>query len=162
MPFDHYQIDRPNPSDFAEEDFERHRKQHYPRGYGPPDNSPDGPDPEMEMYDEHDPSRYVDSTYEDHSYQDPDDWHHDQKSGGILTQRDQWPDRVAGIRQAAHGRFTESELSGHDPKVPKAPVGGDVHRVKGLYGEDEDDPYDVYAKPSPDGKGWDVIKAVGR
>ncbi len=63
----------------------------------------------------------------------------------ILSQADQWPDRCAK----------------HDPEV----VNSEVKRLRGedtgLYGEDEDDLYDVYATPSPKGKGWDVLREVG-
>jgi hypothetical protein len=30
--------------------------------------------------------------------------------------------------------------------------------VSGLYGIDEDDLYDAYVKPAPDGRGFDVIR----
>jgi hypothetical protein len=31
----------------------------------------------------------------------------------------------------------------------------------GLYGEDEDHTYDIIGRPSPDGKGFDVLKSFG-
>lgn len=78
----------------------------------------------------------------------------------ILRQAEQWPDRVAAY--TGQGK-TESELQAEKKKTP---VGGDVKRLKGkdtgLYGEDEDDTYDVYAQPSPNGKDWDVLRPIGR
>ena len=51
---------RPDPSEFAEEEFERKRKRDYPRGYGPPDNDENGPDPDMESLEESDdPERFL-------------------------------------------------------------------------------------------------------
>lgn len=149
--------------DAAYEDWDRERRSKYPRGEGPrwnPEDSSNFPHPEIESLEAHDPHRYLDDPgfSEDHTPPpDPDDWHHDRKEGGILTQREQFASSPLIASYDGHG-LTESQLQG----PPKAPVGGDVHRVKGLYGEDEDDPYDVYAKPSPDGKGWDVIKQIGR
>jgi hypothetical protein len=35
-----------------------------------------------------------------------------------------------------------------------------IMRDTGLYGEDEDDLYDVIAKPSPHGNGFDVIRPL--
>lgn len=78
----------------------------------------------------------------------------------ILRQADQWPDRCAAY--TGHGE-TESEIKA---KKKHDPIGGDVKRLKGedtgLYGEDESDTYDVYAKPAPSGKGWDVVRPIGR
>jgi hypothetical protein len=148
-------------TDEAYERWDQDRRRKYPRGEGPSWNSPeDFPDPEVGSLEAHDPKHFFDDPgfTEDHTPPpDPDDWHHDRKEGGILTQREQFA--YSPLIASYDGKgLTESELKGH----PKAPVGGDVHRVKGLYGEDENDPYDVYAKPGPDGKGWDVIRPVGR
>ena len=51
---------RPDPSEFAEEEFERKRKRDYPRGYGPPDTDENGPDPDLESLEESDdPERFL-------------------------------------------------------------------------------------------------------
>lgn len=78
---------------------------------------------------------------------------------GILKQEDQWPERVAAnkVSYGEPGSFYDGEEAKTHPKthaVPSIPV----QKVKGLYGEDEDDPYDVWATPSGHGdQGWDVI-----
>lgn len=79
----------------------------------------------------------------------------------ILKQEDQWPERVAGHKTAygEPGSFYDGEEYKTHPKkhpVPSVPVS----KVKGLYGEDEDHPYDVWATPSGHGNGYDVISEV--
>jgi hypothetical protein len=55
----------------------------------------------------------------------------------------------------------------YDGEVQKKPVmpHNDNQYLRGedtgLYGEDEDHTYDVIARPSPDGKGFDVLKSFG-
>lgn len=77
----------------------------------------------------------------------------------ILKQEDQWPDRVASNKTAygEPGSFYDGEEEKTHPKhkmLPSVPVS----KVEGLYGEDEDHPYSVWATPSGHGdKGWDVI-----
>lgn len=157
---------RPSASDFAEEDWDRERRQKYPRGYGPPYSSENGPeydDPNGYSLDQNDPAEKISdpgfSEHEVDDWPDPDHGRED-KVGGILTQAQQWPHRVAAIQRESWGQDYPAKKKKKEPK-PITPVGGDVHRVKGLYGEDEDDPYDVYATPSEHGNGWDVIKPVG-
>lgn len=100
-------------------------------------------------------------------WQDPDHGRED-RVGAILRQSEQWPVRTAANRsEASHtehlgwGDAPPPKKKNHSPK-PVTPTGGDVHRVKGLYGEDEDHPYDVYATQSEHGNGWDVIRPVGQ
>jgi hypothetical protein len=77
----------------------------------------------------------------------------------ILNQEDQWPDRVAAnkIAYGEPGSFYDGEevrKKDQHHVLPNVPVS----KVQGLYGEDEDDPYDVYATPSGHGEqSWDVI-----
>lgn len=138
---------RPDPSEFAEEEFERKRKRDYPRGYGPPDNDENGPDPDLESLEESDdPERFLHpgdftsspsaepwdtpiyhvrtpgADYPDET--DPAEWEDREEErahenlrghfgstpiGGILTQAEQWPDRVAANRHAADHADCESE-----------------------------------------------------
>lgn len=72
------------------------------------------------------------------------------KRGGIQTQAEQFPDRVA-----VHGGQTEAELP---PKHPTDDI--QIHRNTGLYGEDEDHPVDFIGRPSPKGNGYDVIRQI--
>lgn len=118
----------PDPSEFAEEEFERRRKQDYPRGYGPPYDGEGDLDPDLENLEEtEDPERFLHPDDFTHSPSaepfdtpiyhprtpgadypedtDPAEWedreeeraHEEHRGhfGGILTQRDQWPDRYA-------------------------------------------------------------------
>lgn len=150
----------------SEEDFERHRKQYYPRGSGPPLKGEDDPhylDPDGASLDDHDPDKFLsDPGFGEHevdTHFDPDHGRED-KLGGVMRQSDQYG-FLNTAAYTGHGE-TESEIQA---KHPHAPVGGDVKRLRGedtgLYGTDESDTYDVYGKPSPDGKGWDVIRPVG-
>ena len=113
--------------------------------WGPPPSEDDLTDPGF-------PEEEVDT------HPDPDHMR-DYRAGAILTQAEQWPERCAAY--TGHG-LTESEIQA---KKKHDPVGADVKRLKGkdtgLYGEDESDTYDVIATPSPDKKGWDVLKSYG-
>lgn len=73
----------------------------------------------------------------------------------ILKQEDQWPDRVAS--HGGPGSFYDGEEQKTHSKTHQLPS-VPVSKVQGLYGEDEDHPYDVWATPSGHGaQSWDVI-----
>lgn len=91
----------PDPSDFAAEDFDRQRRQRYPRGEGPPLQGEDDPhdlDPEGASLDDHDPDLYL---------PDP---------GFVEEEVDDWPD-------PDHMRDYREAGTGHRRDVDPGPPG---------------------------------------